>query len=652
MNAGDGFWSACLDSVESLSMMDVRSVLAYSLMDVMGDDGDDDDMKEQIHKMNEKKSSKKKKRKSKKKSTTSSHQSQPQHSNGAKDKEQKIDDPENHDHKNSDKDSNDSPLSSSKRTTLGDDDDDDNPKDKVNHNLQGKPNPHFASMPQREKKEPASNDQKHAPPESLKKEEKKAEEGLTGIAKEILRESEYYAVLGIHKGATAKEITRAYRRRAVITHPDKIPNGDRRAFDKVSEAYEVLNDEDKKAIYDRFGKAGLEDGAMGGMGGMAGGSFQDEILRSFFGGQNPFGSSSSPSSSQHAKNPFKPRNKDSKYQLEVTLEDLYNGVHKTVIVSMRGSQQGRGMMDRNPRQSDRKTVEVSIPRGTASGQTITLPGEVDYIPDSAPADIMFLLAQRKHPIFTRKGNDLAIEMKLSFKEAICGFEKEIIHLDGRRLNIRGPTIKRHNHHQNNGSLTQLKVDDDANSSDASEPPILIKTGDVHVLKGEGMPRRNPLSTNQNVDIDVNPDDVRCKEYGDLYVQYKVEVPSSFKGALENNLTSEERDTLGILLDKLEGKKGHKKQRGKPSSSSSLKMLQVASASDFGRASGSFEVDEDDEEHLHHDDRRRSSHQSRFQYFSSPFGEAGPGNHRSFGFSNFHGQNYDNDDDGNVQCQQM
>lgn len=101
---------------------------------------------------------------------------------------------------------------------------------------------------------------------------------------------DYYAVLGVPKDATEKDISKAYKREAVKWHPDKNP-GDAAAeekFKKVAEAYDTLNDKDKRAAYDRFGKAGVNGSGMP-AGGTAFNSEQaDHIFRTFFGGASPF----------------------------------------------------------------------------------------------------------------------------------------------------------------------------------------------------------------------------------------------------------------------------------------------------------------------------------------------------------------------------
>uniref|UniRef100_A0A3B4TUR8 DnaJ heat shock protein family (Hsp40) member B6b n=1 Tax=Seriola dumerili TaxID=41447 RepID=A0A3B4TUR8_SERDU len=110
---------------------------------------------------------------------------------------------------------------------------------------------------------------------------------------------EYYQILGVHKNATQEDIKKAYRKLALKWHPDKNPDNKEEAekkFKELSEAYEVLSDENKRNIYDRYGKEGLSGGGGGGGGGhydhFGGGSFTfrnpEDVFREFFGGRDPF----------------------------------------------------------------------------------------------------------------------------------------------------------------------------------------------------------------------------------------------------------------------------------------------------------------------------------------------------------------------------
>lgn len=329
------------------------------------------------------------------------------------------------------------------------------------------------------------------------------------LLEELIKEQDYYAILGVAKTASEAEIKKAYRRRAVQTHPDKT-GGDRRAFDKVSEAYDVLSDDEKRQVYTRHGKRGLDANHNAGMGRSAGSA--EDLFRQFFG--------------QSQQQRRAPRNRTVRYQLEVSLEDLYQGLTRPILV-----EQPHG----------RKKVQIHVPKGTSSGESITLSGEQDYAPEEVPGDLIFILQQRPHAHLTRKGHDLAMELTISLQDAICGVEHEMTHLDGRKLVIQSAR----------------------NENDTSS---WIQSGHVQVLKGEGMPKRD------------NP-----SEFGDLYIRFTVEMP---KASSADRLTNDEREQLGELLGKLEG---NKRKNHKSSSSDATKrvVMEEALLSDFGHKSGPF-----------------------------------------------------------------
>jgi DnaJ-class molecular chaperone len=348
------------------------------------------------------------------------------------------------------------------------------------------------------------------------------------VENEILNESDYYKILGLSKDdvkANAQNadqmIQKAYRRRAVQTHPDKT-GGDRRAFDKVAEAYDVLQDKEKRKLYDRYGKKGVEAGGMGGAAAPGGASAMhaEELFRSFFGGsaQSPFGGSGN----------FGPRNRSMRFEVDVTLEDLYAG--KTMKVMLPGS---------------KTPIDLNIARGSYHNQNIVASGVLDQDANQPPGDAHFRLKVRPHPVFTCKGYDLAVKMEISLAEAITGVSRTIRHLDGRRLHIvsapAGAT--------NNG-------------------PDVIVSGDVHVLKGEGMPK-NAMGT----------------EFGDLYVQYQIQMPKNKHHSKEHPaLTEAERQELERLLNKLEGKSDYssRKSHWPFESSGDSKIMKKASVSEFGK----------------------------------------------------------------------
>ena len=457
---------------------------------------------------------------------------------------------------------------------------------------------------------------------------------VQAVMDDILQHADnYYQIIGVSRTATDKQITKAYRKRVQKCHPDKT-NGDRRAFDLVAEAYDVLSDETKRQVYDRFGKDGLDPTAPGGVGGFPT-SYQDLFGQMF-------------RQAQQQRQQQQSRNPTLRYQLEVQLEDLYTGCTQSATVSPPYSPHLS-----SSRSYNRKTVDVHIPKGAINGQSIVLSGEADFNHDTTPGDVIFILSQAPHPKFTRKGHDLAMELTIGLDEAITGFQRPIRHLDGTEIWIESARIdskheswlSRHSHHHDKDVDNDKTDERDSSTDDVSHPivsPLLIRTGDVQVLKGRGMPKRN------------QPD-----EFGDLYVQYRVEMPDAKSGDI---LTESEKAELSRILTKLQGTKTkhskNRRQRKKASDSEqeddSIHILQPAKAEDFGRASGKVILD-DDEGSSHagsglHDDFHPFA-SSGSSFFHS--GGTGGSSRFYFGHSgNAFGMGGNDNDDGNVQCQQM
>ncbi|KAK3408308.1 dnaJ protein homolog [Eucalyptus grandis] len=288
----------------------------------------------------------------------------------------------------------------------------------------------------------------------------------------------YYEVLGVSKNASQEDLKKAYRKAAIKNHPDK--GGDPEKFKELAQAYEVLSDPEKREIYDQYGEDALKEG----MGGGGGGHDPFDIFSSFFGGSG-FGGGSSRGRRQR-------RGEDVVHPLKASLEDLYLGTTKKLSLSRnvicvkcngKGSKsgasmtcpgcQGTGMKvtirqlgpsmiqqmqqacneckgtgetinekDRCPQCKgdkvvpEKKVLEVVVEKGMQNGQKITFPGEADEAPDTVTGDIVFILQQKEHPKFKRKGDDLFVEHTLSLTEALCGFQFVLTHLDGRQLLIK------------------------------------------------------------------------------------------------------------------------------------------------------------------------------------------------------------------------
>jgi len=258
-----------------------------------------------------------------------------------------------------------------------------------------------------------------------------------------------YDVLGVEKTAEASQIKKAYRKLAVKHHPDK--GGDEAKFKEISAAYEILSDADKRAKYDKFGLEGVADEGGGGGGGA------DDLFSMFFGGGG--GRSRGPRKGDDVNHPLK-----------VSLEDLYNGktvklaINRQVIVGdskecgtcggtgviLETRQIALGMVQQLQRRcpdcggqgyiyqtkKERKVLEVHVEKGMKNNQKIVFRGMADEKPNMEAGDIVFVVQEKEHEMFKRKGADLLLVKHVSLNEALTGFQWMITHLDGRKIVIK------------------------------------------------------------------------------------------------------------------------------------------------------------------------------------------------------------------------
>ena len=244
-----------------------------------------------------------------------------------------------------------------------------------------------------------------------------------------------YEVLGVDKDADEKQIKKAYRKLAVKHHPDK--GGDEQLFKEISAAYEVLSDPEKRQLYDKYGLEGVDnEGGPGGPGG-------DDLFSMFFGGQG-------------GRRSAGPRKGPSiQHPLKVSLEDLYNGktvklaINRKVIVGdskvcdrckgqgvvMEVRQLGPGMITQMQRtcsqcngqgtmaktKNERKVVEVHIEKGATHNQKITFRGMADEMPGRETGDVHFIVQEKDHDLFKRKGADLLLQKDISLNQALTGY---------------------------------------------------------------------------------------------------------------------------------------------------------------------------------------------------------------------------------------
>ncbi|KAI9742007.1 MAG: hypothetical protein M1834_000396 [Cirrosporium novae-zelandiae] len=341
-------------------------------------------------------------------------------------------------------------------------------------------------------------------------------------------------ILGISHGATKTEIKKAYHKAALSSHPDKVSEEERDEaeikFKVVSQAYEILYDDDKRHLYDTQGMAAFDPSKRNGMG--PGGEVDlDDILASMFGmgGAMPPGFGGPGGQS---KRPKKGASVEQKY--EVTLEELYKGktvkfassknvicsnckgsggkekakpkqcatcrgqgettvlrqigpglvvAHETIrCSSCKGSGSVFNSKDRCKKckgsqvTEEKKVLEIYIPRGAKEGERIVLEGEADQAPDQEPGDIVFQLVEQEHETFRRAGANLAATIEITLAEALCGFSRVVLkHLDGRGIHLAHP--------QKAGEI--------------------MRPGQVIKIPGEGMPhKKSDMKGDLFLEIDV------------------------------------------------------------------------------------------------------------------------------------------------------
>lgn len=350
---------------------------------------------------------------------------------------------------------------------------------------------------------------------------------------------DYYELLGVARDASAEEIKKAYRKKAVQYHPDKNP-GDKQAeemFKKVSEAYDILKDDDKRAAYDRYGHAAFEQASAGPRGGGQGG-FTDpfDMFREVFGGggggggifEEFFGGGGGGGGGAQ-------RGSDLRYDLEIDLEDAAAGLEKEIsfrkastcsrcdgtgaepgsrrvrcptcggsghVTSSRGfftfrqtcpTCRGAGHAIEKPctkcagagRTNENTRIKVRIPPGVDTGTKLRSPGNGEAGVGGGPSgDLYIVITVREHDVFERDGEELLCEIPIKFTLAALGGRIQVPTLTGK---------------------AELRI------------PAGTQSGTLFRLKGKGMPS------------------LRGNGHGDQLVRVQIEVPTS--------MTAEQRRKL-------------------------------------------------------------------------------------------------------------
>jgi molecular chaperone DnaJ len=358
----------------------------------------------------------------------------------------------------------------------------------------------------------------------------------------MAQKRDYYEVLGMQRGASKDEIKQAYRKLAMKYHPDMNKDNVKAAeekFKEISEAYEVLVDDDKKARYDQFGHAGVEGTFRTGgfdwsdfthfgdisdiFGDLGGFGFGGSIFDQFFGRTARRGPQ---------------EGRSLRYDIEVTLDDVAKGVEKeiriphTVACKTCGGEgakegdfrtcptcKGQGQVQRGQRRGNTNfvtiancptcggtgkqivrecpscrgagvsqttsNIKVSIPKGADEGMRLRIRGAGEASSNGGPpGDLYIVVHMAEHALFAREGRDLFVETPISFTQAALGDQVEVPTLDGTAL----VTI-----------------------------PAGTQTGTVFRLKGKGLP------------------DMRGRGQGDEFVKVSVVTPA--------RLTNQQKDLL-------------------------------------------------------------------------------------------------------------
>lgn len=377
-----------------------------------------------------------------------------------------------------------------------------------------------------------------------------------------MAKQDYYDILGVNKNSTQDEIKKAYRKKAMEYHPDRNP-GNKEAeakFKEAAEAYDVLQDADKKAAYDRFGHSAFGGGMGGaganpfgaGFGGFKASNFNDfaDIFSAFGDIFGDFGSRGG----SHRKSAAMDGS-DLRYNITISLEEVYSG--KTANIDFTAPVQcpdcngsgaakgstvetcpdcggtgsvrrqqgffiventcrrcgGTGEIIKNPcatcrgagKINKKRELSVKIPPGIQDGNRVRLPGEGEAgTRGGRNGDLYVFVNVSPHKFFTRQGNDLLCKVPILVTTAMLGGEIEVKLIDG--------------------GFATIKI------------PEGTQSGNKLRLRGKGMPILNSGG-----------------RFGDLIVEVEVEVPK--------NLSPEDRKIVSDLDGILKTKKSKEGEGG-------------------------------------------------------------------------------------------
>jgi len=364
-----------------------------------------------------------------------------------------------------------------------------------------------------------------------------------------MAKQDYYEILGVNKDASKADIKKAYRKLALKYHPDKNPDkAAEEKFKEISEAYAVLYDDEKRRLYDQYGHAGIDQrysyedifrGADFGdiFRGMGFDFGFDDIFERFFGHRMDF----------NRRGPRRARGMDLRYDIEISLEDAYNGLETEINIprsetcdncngsgakpgtspkscpKCNGTGQsrqsrrtafgmftqistcpkcnGEGSIIENycPRCNGRgivqrtRSIELKIPKGVDDGSQLRLSGEGEAgSSGGGSGDLYIVIHVKKHSKFNRRGSNLYMVKEISFPEAALGGKIDVETIDG--------------------SIGTLRI------------PEGSQNGDILRIKNKGMP------------------ELHGRGFGDLFIEIKIYTPKK--------LNRKSRKLLEELKDEL------------------------------------------------------------------------------------------------------
>lgn len=357
-----------------------------------------------------------------------------------------------------------------------------------------------------------------------------------------MSDKDYYKVLGIDKNATREEVKKAFKKLALKYHPDRAPEGKKEEYEEkfkeINEAASVLGDDKKRQQYDQFGSSAFSSG-----GGFEGYDFSDVMSQFRSGSFGNFDDIFDHLFNGGKRGARQRKGSDLLYETEITLEEAFSGVEKTVELnklerckncSGKGASKfeschhchGSGYMKRTQRTPfglfqqtgpcpychgkgelpqnscsdcggeglvrERKKIEISIPAGISDGMRLRVKGEGQVGENNGPSGDLFVQVHvEENKYFERDGDDLHITIPISFSQAVLGDEIEVPTLSGK---------------------VELKI------------PAGTQTETIFRTKGKGMPSLNGGAGNQMVKVHVEIPTKLSKKQKELVKSLKEEKP--------------------------------------------------------------------------------------------------------------------------------